>query len=325
MRRRIEAIVDELKRLKRSGVQAASVSPEAIQALRLAALGSRSATVPAVSVPVTARAPSAPPPESSAKRGASAPDLTELIKAVESSKPAARAGSATVKRATPSSGALPPPPQFDLPAGDKQRQMSWLRERVLNCPECRRHLRPECQVVFGVGSLDAKIFFCGEAPGAEEEQCGEPFVGPAGELLTKMIQAMGVKREDVYIGNIMNWRPELDSTVGNRPPTAEEMAFCLPYLQAQVRIVQPEAIVALGATAVTGLLGPGAFKTMGEIRGQWREFKGIPVLATYHPSYLLRNASLKQKRVVWEDLLQVMERVGMPISDAQRRFFLNKL
>lgn len=217
-------------------------------------------------------------------------------------------------------------PVVDLPAGDKATRWAALRELVVNHPVCRAHVRPGMQVVVGTGDLDAKIFFCGEAPGAEEEIQGEPFVGAAGQLLTKMISGMGLQREQVYIGNIMNWRPELPVgpagvQTGNRPPTPAELNFCLPFLRAQLAIVQPQLIVALGATAASGLLGSGTFKTLGEIRGRWHEFSGIPLMVTYHPSYILRNNSQRAKRAIWEDLLQVMARAGLPISEKQRNFF----
>jgi uracil-DNA glycosylase len=164
-------------------------------------------------------------------------------------------------------------------------------------------------------------------PGAEEEVQGEPFVGPAGQLLNRMIAGMGLQRSDVYIGNIMNWRPELPVgpdgfQSGNRPPTAAEMAYCLPYLRAQIEIVAPGLIVALGATAAKGLLGPKAFGALGEVRGRWHDFGGRPLMVTYHPSYILRNPTNRTKRLIWEDLLKVMERANLPISDKQRGFFL---
>jgi DNA polymerase len=235
-----------------------------------------------------------------------------------------------VKIATPQMGtAIPLAPAFELPAGNKTVRWEWLKDFVENHPVCRARVRPGKKVVLGVGSLDAKIFFCGEAPGADEEVKGEPFVGPAGQLLTRMITAMGLVRSQVYIGNIMNWRPEMPTPpgmeqIGNRPPTAEEMTFCLPFLRAQLEIVQPEIIVALGATAASGLLGAGSFKALGEIRGRWLTFAGRPVMVTYHPSYLLRNNSNRAKRIVWEDLLKVMERAQLPISDKQRNFFLER-
>ena len=143
------------------------------------------------------------------------------------------------------------------------------------------------------------------------------------------MQAMGLQRSEVYIGNIMNWRPEMPTApgatlIGNRPPTEEEMRYCLPYLRAQIEVVNPDLLVALGSTAAQGLLGFGSFKALGEVRGQWREFAGKPLMITYHPSYILRNQSNRSKRMIWEDLLKVMERVAMPISDRQRGFFLGK-
>jgi uracil-DNA glycosylase len=244
------------------------------------------------------------------------------------STPVAKSGM-TGEMPSAKSNELPPPPAVSLPSGDKQVRWDALLQQVINDPVCRAHVRPGRKVVLGVGNLDAKIFFCGEAPGADEEVQGEPFVGPAGQLLTKMIQAMGLKRSDVYIGNIMNWRPELPLSsggiqVGNRPPTTEEMAYCLPYLRAQLEIVNPELIVALGSTAAQGLLGAGTFKTLGEIRGRWKQFAEKPVMVTYHPSYILRNPTNRSKRAIWEDLLKVMERAAMPVSDKQRSYFLDK-
>jgi DNA polymerase len=144
-----------------------------------------------------------------------------------------------------------------------------------------------------------------------------------------MIQAMGLKRSDVYIGNIMNWRPQMPTVsgneqVGNRPPTADEMRYCLPYLKAQIEVVNPELLVALGSTAAQGLLGAGSFKALGDIRGRWHEFSSKPLMVTYHPSYILRNQSNRSKRMIWEDLLKVMERGALPISDKQRGFFLDR-
>ncbi|OHE73797.1 MAG: hypothetical protein A2007_02235 [Verrucomicrobia bacterium GWC2_42_7] len=217
---------------------------------------------------------------------------------------------------------IPPPPQFEIPDGTKEERYNWLKNRILNCPVCKEHVRPGKKVVCGVGSLNAKIFFCGEAPGGDEEIIGEPFVGKAGQLLTKIINAMGLQRSDVYIGNIMNWRPEMETDVGNRPPTQQEMNFCLPYLKAQIAIVQPQVIVALGATAVHGLLGHDPKRRMADVRGQWTTFANTPLMITFHPSYLLRNNTNKAKRVVWEDMLKVMEFTKMPISEKQQNFFL---
>lgn len=215
-------------------------------------------------------------------------------------------------------------PAIELPNGDAATRMAWLRERVEGCETCKEHLSEFGKIVFGEGNPEADIFFCGEAPGADEEKKGEPFVGAAGQLLTKIIGAMGLKRDDVYIGNILKWRPEHDKPYGNRPPTLEEMNFCLPYLKAQIEIVQPKVIVALGNTAVTGLLGHDPNRRLGQVRGQWHEFDGTPLMISFHPSYLLRNDTMKTKRMAWEDMLKVMEKVGMPINEKQQGYFLPK-
>jgi uracil-DNA glycosylase family 4 len=196
-----------------------------------------------------------------------------------------------------------------------------LRARALVCVKCPHLAGSRKNVVFGVGSIDASLMFVGEAPGADEDQQGEPFVGKAGQLLTKIIQAMGLQRGDVYIANILKCRPDTPGqSAGNRKPTPEEMQTCIPYLHEQIDLIQPKVLVALGATAVDGLLG----KTIGitKLRGQWRTYRNIPLMPTYHPAYLLRNQALSEKRRVWEDMLTVMEKLGAPISEKQRGFFL---
>ncbi len=222
--------------------------------------------------------------------------------------------------------ALPPPPVVTLPEWDKAARWAALKHAATQDPVCLANVRPGKKAVLGVGALDAKIFFVGEAPGAEEEIAGEPFVGPAGQLLTKMIAGMGLKREQVYIGNILCWRPQLPTPpgaeqIGNRAPTPDEMAYCLPYLRASIEIVRPQLIVALGGTAAQGLLGA-KFTTLAATRSKWHDFGGTPLMVTYHPSYLLRSGTTKSKRAVWEDLLKVMERAELPISEKQRGYFL---
>ena len=225
------------------------------------------------------------------------------------------------KPESPQPSSLPEPPKVELPAGDRLAQWEWLRERVLNCPTCQANLNPQGKVVFGVGDSDADLFFCGEAPGVDEEVKGEPFVGKAGQLLDKIIAGMGLKRDQTYIANVMNWRPQHENPYGNRPPTQEEMNFCLPYLKAQIAVVRPKVIVALGGTAVHGLQGYDPNRRMTDVRGKWSEFEGVPLMITFHPSYVLRNGSQRTKRMVWEDALQVMEQLEMPISGNQREFF----
>ncbi|MGA1235396.1 MAG: uracil-DNA glycosylase [Limisphaerales bacterium] len=201
--------------------------------------------------------------------------------------------------------------------------MAALRERVLQCQLCPHLASSRTQVVFGVGTVHTELMFVGEAPGADEDRQGEPFVGRAGQLLTRIIETMGLSRETIYIGNVLKCRPDTPGqTSGNRKPRGEEMQTCLPYLRQQIEIIQPKVLVALGATAVEGLFG----KPMPimKIRGTWQDFQGIPVMPTYHPAYLLRNQSLTEKRKVWEDMLKVMERLAMAISEKQRNYFLTK-
>ena len=344
LREQLLAVADELRRRKADGEKTVAIAEDTLSAVR-AAVAAQNRGGMAGDVVGTA-APTAPAvPPSAAKPDAGADFARRAPAATHEPAPdqpprgdrgaalfggGAPAAKPTVKIAPAQGGAaIPPAMPFVLPEGDKATRWAWLKDRVENDPVCRAHVRPGTKVVLGVGTVDSKIFFCGEAPGADEEVQGEPFVGAAGQLLTKMIKAMGLDRGQVYIGNIMNWRPEMPTPpgleqIGNRPPTAEEMAYGLPHLKAQLEIVQPELIVALGATAAAGLLGAGSFKALGEIRGRWQTFAGRPVMVTYHPSYLLRNNSNRAKRVVWEDLLKVMERAQLPISERQRNFFLER-
>ena len=309
------ALTDELRRLKSAGVKTVAVSEESVAALRKV-LSARGGNVgarpsPAAVLPASNR-------HSEAAAGPERP-RTAAVPSPAPPKPSV----------PPAAPKFPPAPVVKLPGGDKQGRWNALLDQVTKDATCCANVRTGKKVVLGVGSLDARIMFVGEAPGAEEEIQGEPFVGPAGQLLTKMIQAMGLKRSDVYIGNIMNWRPQMPTVegreqIGNRPPNEEEMTYCLPYLRAQIEVVNPEVLVALGSTAAQGLLGFGSFKALGEIRGKWQQFAGKPLMVTYHPSYILRNQSNRSKRMIWEDLLKVMERAALPISEKQRAYFLDK-
>lgn len=181
-------------------------------------------------------------------------------------------------------------------------------------------------MVFAVGDPLAKLMFVGEAPGAEEEKLREPFVGPAGQKLTAIIKAMGLDRAQVYISNICKFRPAMDNQgSGNRKPTAEEMKACLPFVLTEIDLIKPRVIVALGATAAEGLGMPGS---VGGLRGCFHSTSGIPTMVTYHPSYLLREEKMgdgiRAKRQVWEDMLMVMEKLGLPISEKQRSYFQAK-
>ena len=203
----------------------------------------------------------------------------------------------------------------------KEQLLAPIRSRVLVCTKCPHLAASRTQTVFGTGNPDAEVMFIGEAPGADEDAQGEPFVGRAGQLLTKIIAAMGFEREQVYIANVLKCRPDTPGAAsGNRPPSLAEMQTCLPYLAEQIEIVQPKVLVALGATAVEGLLGTRG--PMRELRGKWHSYQETPLMITYHPSYLLRNQTPAEKRKVWEDMLLVLERIGSPISDKQRNYFL---
>lgn len=220
--------------------------------------------------------------------------------------------------------ATPASPRLDTPVltGDARLQaINDLRARVMGCVKCPHLVSSRANVVFGVGNINAELMFVGEAPGADEDRQGEPFVGAAGQLLTKMIQAMGLTRESVYIANILKCRPDTPGQAyGNRKPTPEEMQTCISWLHEQIDVIRPKVLVGLGATAIEGLLG----KTAGimRLRGQWHTYRDIPLMPTYHPAFLLRNQAVSEKRKVWEDLLEVMVKLGLPITEKQRGYFL---
>jgi DNA polymerase len=204
---------------------------------------------------------------------------------------------------------------------NKEQLLAPLQEQVSICTKCPHLAASRTQTVFGVGNANADLMFIGEAPGADEDARGEPFVGRAGQLLTRIIETMGFTRAEVYIANVLKCRPDMPAgSFGNRPPTPQEMQTCLPYLATQIEIIRPKVMVALGATAVEGLLG---FRgTMRELRGRWHSYENTPLMITYHPSYLLRNQAPGEKRKVWEDMLLVLERLERPITEKQRRYFV---
>ena len=250
-------------------------------------------------------------------------------------KPAAETGPpAAIARARyvpPSEGPVAKPAADDAvakpEAGDLWRQLDEVKAGVLACEKYAALIEKGAlrkTMVFAVGDPTSPLMFIGEAPGDDEERQGEPFVGKAGQLLTKIIQAMGLDRSKVYISNIVKYRPSTGSEAQgstNRAPTLEEMAAGLPHLRREIEIVKPRVIVTLGATSTQALLGDKA-GTISRARGRFHDFGGIPVMPTFHPSYLLRNPALTERRKLWEDLLQVMEKLAMSISEKQRKFFL---
>jgi len=213
-------------------------------------------------------------------------------------------------------------PRHNVPGiAAKAAALAEVRDRVCVCRNCPHLARTRTQTVFGVGNPDAELMFVGEAPGTDEDARGEPFVGRAGQLLTRIIETMGLTRDEVYIANILKCRPDMPKGApGNRPPTPQEMQTCIGYLIEQIEIIQPRVVVALGATAVEGLLGTRG--VMRELRGKWQSYHDTPLMITYHPSYLLRNQSPGEKRKVWEDMMAVLEKLDRPISERQRNYFL---
>jgi uracil-DNA glycosylase family 4 len=307
----LEALVDELKRMQADGVKTLKVEEPTLASLRALVASSvdpESGPGPSVDASFPAHQPQK--------------DVVDIPPDRPSRISASPVSIKVPEPVTHAIGDLTPPTIVVPTGGSKQERWEWLKERVLNCETCIANRNPDRQIVFGVGNLDADIFFCGEAPGEEEEKHGEPFVGAAGQKLNGMIQGMGLSREDIYIGNIMNWRPRTGSGYGNRSPSPAEMDFCFPYLKAQFAIVQPKVVVALGNTAIQGILGHDRSLKVGKIHGNWYEFEGIPMMPTFHPSSLLHNESRNAKRRVWEDLLKVMERLGMSITDKQQGYFL---
>ena len=296
----LDAAIQQLQDLKAQGVRFVPVSSEVLSALNSAPRPTRplpqaQPTPAAAEVPKRVAPASVIPPKPAETEAA--PLMTPTV--VETSSPA-------ISSVTPEA---------------KAAAFAELRQRVMACVKCEHLASSRKNVVFGVGNIDAHLMFVGEAPGADEDAQGEPFVGKAGQLLTKIIQTMGLQRSDVYIANILKCRPDTPGeSAGNRKPTPEEMQTCIPFLHEQIDLIRPQVLVALGATAVEGLLG----KTIGitKLRGNWQTYRGIPLMPTYHPAYLLRNQALSEKRRVWEDMLQVMEKLGMAISEKQRNFFL---
>lgn len=191
---------------------------------------------------------------------------------------------------------------------DKAAALRAIREDIGDCTRCRLH-KGRTNIVFGVGNIDADLMFVGEGPGADEDAQGEPFVGRAGQLLNNMISAMGLKREDVYIANVVKCRPP-----GNRTPEKDECDVCSPFLLHQIAVIQPKVIVALGAVAAKNLLAVN--DSMANLRGRWYDFRGARLAVTYHPAYLLRDP--RQKKEAWKDLQMVMKYLGLkPASGPQ--------
>src|SRR5438477_3745252 len=205
-------------------------------------------------------------------------------------------------------------PNPEQPVSDPAAALKLIREDLGDCTRCKLHKQGRKQIVFGVGNPHAELMFVGEGPGADEDTQGEPFVGRAGQLLNNMIKAMGIRREDVYIANIVKCRPP-----GNRTPERDECETCSPFLMRQIAVIKPKVIVALGAVAAKNLLAMNA--PMSELRGRFYDFmptgarsndpewQGAKLAVTYHPAFLLRDP--RQKGEAWKDLQMVMKYLGL--------------
>jgi DNA polymerase len=190
----------------------------------------------------------------------------------------------------------------EAPSLSHSEALLAVRQALGECVRCQLH-RGRTQIVFGTGNPKARLVFVGEAPGQEEDRQGEPFVGQAGQLLTRIIEAMGLRRWDVYIANIIKCRPP-----HNRNPEPDEIASCEPFLKGQLAAIRPQVICALGTFAAQTLLKTDA--KISQLRGRFHSYEGVPVMPTFHPAYLLRNPN--EKRKVWEDMRLVMQALGLP-------------
>jgi DNA polymerase len=291
----LDILLEELKRQKAAGLRRVSVSDEAVATLK-----------------ALAGAPVATPASAATAKPAPLP-------ATAVSRPSAPLPIAPKPAAVTTTPVIADAPIFTLPAGTKAERMQALRQLVDACVETKKHLTGSHRALLGHGSLDAKVVFVGEAPSLEEMEAGKAFAGASGELLQKILGAAAISPADYYLAPVMVWRPEPPTQYGKRPPTARELAFNLPYLRAQIDVVAPHIVVALGAQAFEALHG--RTPSITQARGQWFDLSGVPLMPTYHPNYLLHNPSASAKRAVWEDFLLVMEKLGLPISEKQRGFF----
>ncbi len=232
----------------------------------------------------------------------------EVLAAEPSSAPASPGAAPTSLFAEPVS--TPPAGVSSLSLEERRQALQVLAQEVAGCCLCKELAATRTQTVFGQGSPGVELCFVGEAPGADEDAQGLPFVGAAGQLLNKIIAACGFQREEVYICNILKCRPP-----GNRTPLPNEAANCRSFLERQIDLVQPKYICALGGCAAANLLSTTV--PLGRLRGRFHDFRGIPVLVTYHPAYLLPHRSPDKKKDVWEDMKMLLTRMGRPIPQGK--------
>jgi uracil-DNA glycosylase family 4 len=251
--------------------------------------------------------PPPPPTTSPSATSEGAPSLRlhsgESLGHLDSQPAATRAPLQSQEPPIPPRKPFPPPPaQADaVPPADRAQFLTLIREDIGDCTRCQLS-QGRNKIVFGDGSANARLMFVGEGPGADEDATGIPFVGKAGQLLNNMITAMGLKREEVYIANVVKCRPP-----GNRTPEPDEANTCSPFLFRQIDVIRPQVLVALGATAATYLLG--SRQPLAGLRGRVHAFRGSQLIVTYHPAYLLRDP--RQKKEAWADLQIAMRELGL--------------
>lgn len=316
--------VESLTHLREGGQRCLAVDDEARGILRQWMLQARAGTRQQLSraLPRDEEAPEEEPILSAAEPSPfreenlhpTAPSHGEATPSPTLAPPSSSGSGETIATAT--HAPLSPAPQ------SVEEKLAYLVERAKNWPAAKRLGSLRSTMVFSTGNPHARLMLVGEAPGHDEELQCEPFVGPAGRKLNQILQAMGLARQDVYISNICKFRPSMGDNQGtaNRAPSPEEIAACLPLILAEIRAIRPVCIVCLGGCAAKGLLNTAS--SVGSLRGSWLECQGIPVRVTYHPSYLLRTDTRKARRDVWEDMLAVMDKLGMPISSRQQSYFL---
>jgi uracil-DNA glycosylase family 4 len=238
--------------------------------------------------------------------------LGEAMEQEEQPASSASLAPAPTQEAAPVFDLLEPvAPAPSLTLEQRRQELTLLAEKVSACTRCSALAKTRTQTVFGDGQPGAELCFIGEAPGEDEDAQGVPFVGQAGQLLNRMIAAMGMKRENVYICNILRCRPP-----GNRTPQADEAGNCREFLERQLELVAPKYICTLGSCAAQHLLG--TTLSVGRLRGKFHNYRGIPVLCTYHPAYLLPHRSPEKKRDVWEDLKILLARMGRAVPASRK-------
>ena len=304
--RRRQLVLERLEDLQRAGVEHL---PKPRATARQEAVAEVADEAAAAGVASMATAAPAPPGSASA-----APALTTPASPAPAPAAAAPMTHEEVKPVPRKTGWMPLGSGSLFDADDAPRDVSdaatlaVLAKEVTGCTRCDELASTRTQTVFGVGDPRARLCFLGEAPGADEDRLGEPFVGRAGQLLTKIIEACGLRREDVYIGNILKCRPP-----GNRNPSPTEAANCRRYLERQLELVGPEFICCLGAVAAQNLLGTTA--AIGRLRGSVHTYRDAKVVCTYHPAYLLRNPAAKKD--TWEDMKLLMREMGLEVPSGR--------